>query len=85
MRSIKNTEDMLMGNYKFITCSKTNKHLSSLLSLSVQFFFLYLFFSVLPGNETQVCTLLMIGKDFTTQLCLEPHSVVSIEKGHQLP
>lgn len=52
MRSIKNTEDMLIGNYKFIACSKTNKQLISLLSLSVQFFFLYLFFSVLSGNET---------------------------------
>lgn len=41
MRSIKNTEDMLMGNYKFITCSKTNKHLSSLLSLSSFSFSIY--------------------------------------------
>lgn len=55
-------------------------------ALSIQFFFCFLFFVLCGAGEwTYGCTLLMVGKGYTTELCLEPRSVVCIEQVQQLP
>lgn len=59
---------MLVSNSKFITCSKTNIWVLCLVC-SVLFLFIFLCGA---GEWIHGCALFMIGKVYTTQLCLEP-------------